>query len=101
MVSRAKLRSERAFQPILMAQRAKIRPERAKLRPPIATGGGRRDGKTDGRKDGRTEGPTSRNAPLCPTGHRPLGAAAQKGTPIYILLKRDSEHGIESHDDGI
>ena len=49
MVSRAKLRSERAFQPILMAQRAKIRPERAKLRPPIAKGG---DGWTDGWKDG-------------------------------------------------
>ena len=77
MVSRAKLRSERAFQPILMAQRAKIRPERAKLRPPMAKGG--TDGRTDGRMDGRTEGRTSRNSPLCPTGHRPFGAAAQKG----------------------
>ena len=45
-VSRAKLRSERAIQPILMAQRAKIRPKRAKLRPPMAKGGG-----TDGRMD--------------------------------------------------
>ena len=35
-----------------MAQRAKIRPERAKLRPPMAKGG---DGRTDGRKDGRTD----------------------------------------------
>ena len=31
-----------------MAQRAKIRPERAKLRPPMAKGG---DGRTDGRTD--------------------------------------------------
>ena len=32
-----------------------------------------------GWKDGRTEGRTSGNSPLCPTGHRPFGAAAQKG----------------------
>ena len=32
-----------------------------------------------GRTDGRTEGRTSGNSPLCPTGHRPFGAAAQKG----------------------
>ena len=37
-------------------------------------GGGRTDGRKDGRKDGRTSG----NSPLCPTGHRPFGAAAQK-----------------------
>ena len=43
------MRSERAIQPILMAQRAKIRPKRAKLRPPMAKGG------TEGRKDGRME----------------------------------------------
>ena len=54
------MRSERAIQPILMAQRAqirpksgqnqaKIRPERAKLRP---RGG---DGRTDGRTEGRTD----------------------------------------------
>ena len=50
------MRSERAIQPILMAQRAKIRPERAKLRPPMAKGGdGRTDGRTEGRKDGRTD----------------------------------------------
>ena len=29
---------------------------------------------TDGQTDGRTYG----NSPLCPTGHRPFGAAAQK-----------------------
>ena len=29
--------------------------------------------------DGRTDGWTSGNSPLCPTGHRPFGAAAQKG----------------------
>ena len=28
-----------------------------------------------GRRDGRTYG----NSPLCPRGHRPFGAAAQKG----------------------
>ena len=48
------MRSERAIQPILMAQRAKIRPKRAKLRPPMAKGG---DGRTEGRKDGRLEIP--------------------------------------------
>ena len=36
------------------------------------------DGQGGGRKDGRTEGRTSRNSPLCPTGHRPFWAAAQK-----------------------
>ena len=40
---------------------------------------GRKDGRTEGWKDGRTEGRTSGNSPLCPTGHRPFGAAAQKG----------------------
>ena len=33
----------------------------------------------DGRKDRRTEGWTDGNSPLCLTGHRPFGAAAQKG----------------------
>ena len=42
----------------------------------MAKGG---DGGTDGRTDRRTEGRMSRNSPLCPTGHRPFGAAAQKG----------------------
>ena len=37
-------------------------------------------GRTEGRKDGRTEGLTDISKfPLCPTGHRPFGAAAQKG----------------------
>ena len=40
--------------------------------------GPRGGGQKDGRKDGRTEGRTSGNSPLCPTGHRPFGAAAQK-----------------------
>ena len=35
-------------------------------------GGGRMEGPTEGRKEGRT----SRNSPLCSTGHRPFGAAA-------------------------
>ena len=29
--------------------------------------------------DGHTDGRTCGNSPLCPTGHRPFGAAAQKG----------------------
>ena len=33
-------------------------------------------GETDRRTDGRTYG----NSPLCPTGHRPFGVAAQKGS---------------------
>ena len=36
--------------------------------------GGGMEGRTEGRKDGRTSG----NSPLCSTGHRPFGAAAQK-----------------------
>ena len=32
----------------------------------------------DGRTDGRTYGRTYGICPLCPTGHRPFGAAAQK-----------------------
>ena len=32
--------------------------------------------------DGRTDGQTSGNSPLCPTGHRPFGAAAQKGIKL-------------------
>ena len=38
---------------------------------------GRTDGPTDGRTDGRTEGLTE-IPPLCPSGHRPFEAAAQK-----------------------
>ena len=41
-------------------------------------GGGRTEGRKDGRTDGWTDGRTSGNSPLCPTGHRPFGAAAQK-----------------------
>ena len=32
--------------------------------------------------DGRTDGQTSGNSPLCPAGHRPFGAAAQKGIKL-------------------
>ena len=46
----------------------------------MANGGG--DGRTEGRMDGRTDGRTSQNSPLCSTGHRPFGAAAQKGKDI-------------------
>ena len=42
---------------------------------------GRMDGRTDGRKDGRTSG----NSPLCPTGHRPFGAAAQKVSKTLVF----------------
>ena len=47
-----------------------MRPERLRKR----LEGGRTDGRTDVRTDGRKE-----IHPLCPTGHRPFGAAAQKG----------------------
>ena len=36
-------------------------------------------GGEDGRKDRRMDGRTYGNSPLCPTGHRLFGAAAQKG----------------------
>ena len=49
-------------------------PERTDYRPERGLGGGRTDGRTDVRTYGRTSG----NSPLCPTGHRPFGAAAQK-----------------------
>ena len=52
-------------------QRADFGLERADLGPERGLGGGRTDGRTDVR--------TSGNSPLCPTGHRPFGAAAQKG----------------------
>ena len=67
--------SERAN---LRAQRAKIRPETADLRLQWPKGGGR--------KDRKMEGQTSRNSPLCPTGHRPFGAAAQKSLLQRIFL---------------
>ena len=69
----------------LRAQRAKIRPERAKLRP---RGG-------DGRTDGRTEGWTSRNSPLCPTGHWPFGAAAQKREEIEEKEYREGKEKVK------
>ena len=50
-------------------QRANFGLERADLGPERGLGGG-----TYGRTDVRTSG----NSPLCPTGHRPFGAAAQK-----------------------
>ena len=58
-----------------MAQRAKIRPKRAKLRPPMAKGGGRTDGWTDGRTDGHLE------ISPCSTGHGigPLGPLPKNG----------------------
>ena len=40
-----------------------------------------RGGGTYGRTDEWTDGRTYGNSPLCPTGHRPFGAAAQKGRP--------------------
>ena len=37
---------------------------------------------------GRTDVRTSGNSPLCPTGHRPFGAAAQKGNPLVLTFLR-------------
>ena len=51
--------------------RAYLGPDRADLKPDLKPGG---------RTDRRTDGRTSVNSPLCPTGHRPFGAAAQKKT---------------------
>ena len=36
----------------------------------------------DGRTDGRTD--VRNGSPLCPTGHRPFGAAAQKGDEVLL-----------------
>ena len=33
----------------------------------------------EGQTEGQTDRQMSQNSPLCPTGHRPFGAAAQKG----------------------
>ena len=72
------------------AWRAKIRPGRAHEGAGMANRGG--DVRKDGRTEGRTEGRTSGNSPLCPTGHRPFGAAAQKGScpkfPGRVLWKK-------------
>ena len=51
-------------------QRADFGLERADLGPERGLGEGHMDVRTDVR--------TSGNSPLCPTGHRPFGAAAQK-----------------------
>ena len=45
----------------------------------------------DGRTEGRTEGRTSGNSPLCPTGHRPFGAAAQKVDDEELRVISDSD----------
>ena len=37
-------------------------------------------------RDGPTDGRTYGNSPLCPTGHRPFGAAAQKGRLVALSL---------------
>ena len=59
------MRSEKAN---LRFERAKIRPESADLRP-----------NGQGGMYGQMEGWTSGNSSLCPTGHRPLGAATHRG----------------------
>ena len=72
----------------MRAGRANLRAGRANLRP---TGGG------DGRKDGRTYG----NSPLCSTGHRPFGAAAQKvsNTLVFPVLRLDHYTPTDQHID--
>ena len=78
---RLDLRSER---PDLKPERLNLRPERLeKLRR-----GGRMDKRTDGQTDGWTDIRTYGNSPLCPTGHLPFGAAAQKGEANMALRRR-------------
>ena len=48
-------------------------------------GDGRTDGWTDGQKDGRKDGRLE--IPPCSTGHRPFGAAAQKGPKMTRYQK--------------
>ena len=43
--------------------------------------------RTDGRTDGRTYGRTYGNSPLCPTGHRPFGVAAQKQLCLQLVME--------------
>ena len=43
------------------------------------------------RTDGRTYGWTYGNSPLCPTGHRPFGAAAQKGKEEKEMEEEDKQ----------
>ena len=45
------------------------------------------------RTDIRTDGRMSGNSPLCPTGHRPFGAAAQKGK--IRIRKEDHQETTE------
>ena len=79
------------------AWRAKLRAERANLRPWWSTGG--IDRQKDGRRDERTEGRMDvLKFPLCSGGHRPFGAAVQKGMtkhfyaiPCWLWLK-DTTH---------
>ena len=67
------------------------------------TGGGRTEGRTDGRMegrtDGRTDGRTSGNSPLCPTGHRPFEAAAQKGRKELMIMQLPKENSHCSFQD--
>ena len=44
------------------------------------------DGPTDGRTDRRTDGRMYGNSPLCPTGHQPFRAAAQKGVDQFFFF---------------
>ena len=75
---------------VLVPERADLGIEMADLRP---QGEG---GQTDRQMDGRTYGRTSGNSPLCPTGHRPFGAAAQKASkmlvfPTFRLMSTDQQ----------
>ena len=69
------MRCERAD---LGPERADLGPERADLRPERAYLRSKRGLSSLGGGDVRTDVRTSGNSPLCPTGHRPFGAAAQK-----------------------
>ena len=73
MLFNGNLRSERLDS---RPERLDLRPERLDLRPEA---GFVRLEKLPGGTDGRTDVRTYGNSPLCPTGHRPFGAAAQKG----------------------
>ena len=65
----------RLERPDLRPERPDLRPERLDLSPERLEKLQRGDVRTDGRMDGRTY---VIFRPLCPTGHRPFGAAAQK-----------------------
>ena len=55
----------------------------------MAKGRGRKDGWMDGWKDGRKDG--NLEIPPCPTGHRPFGAAAQKGLEMLKYANKLSK----------